>query len=441
MSKERQRSSLPCSASCRRTRQQDRILLDLGYEVPGLAQAAVEPPLDDYRETYATDIDPVQPALVPANRPAADSVPLPSYDLEEIGAVEAMSSPGYDVSADAYERKRQVALGEQQALPSFPMDELPTEAKAPAPPRAHAPLGTMRAMPPPPASVAGAAWGAGIESIEEALEEAEFFISRGLLEDGRTILDEQLKRAPGHPLILEKLQELDLAAQQANVVSGTRERPEQTSAFAQTSPSNRAFDIAASLDALDHIDEAAGAGVEQPNEQIDVEEVFAKFKEGVRAQVSETDSATHYDLGLAYREMGLLSDAIDEFELAATDPKRTCVCQHMVGMIHRAQGNMNAAIDAFIKGLHAEQKTVEQENGLYYDLGDAYEAKGIPAEALYFFRKVSHRNASYRDERGAITLRVRALQAKTPRAGMAHAVGASNEFDAAFDAALIGDHK
>jgi tetratricopeptide (TPR) repeat protein len=201
---------------------------------------------------------------------------------------------------------------------------------------------------------------------------------------------------------------------------------------------DRAFDIAASLDALDALDREAGhPNFGQPVEQVDVEEVFAKFKAGVRAQVSEADSATHYDLGLAYREMDLTKDAIDEFLVAARDPKRECVCQHMIGSIYRSQGNVNGAIDAFIKGLHSEHKTSEQEVSLYYELGDAYESKGNGSEALYYFRKVAHRSPNHDDPRGSVTVRIRTVQALGHRApSMERAVNSSDEFDAAFDAAL-----
>jgi tetratricopeptide (TPR) repeat protein len=286
-----------------------------------------------------------------------------------------------------------------------------------------------------PGPLANANWGAGSDSIEDALEEAEFFLSRGLLDDARAILEETLRRVPEHPLLLERLRELDLTIAQSTGSSGTRERPESEAESQQ----DRAFDIAASLDALDALDSTANPGqpaLGQPGEQVDVEEVFAKFKAGVRAQVSETDSSTHYDLGLAYREMGLFDDAIDEFEVAARDPKRECVCQSMIGMIHRNKENVNAAIDAFIKGLHAEVKTTEQELSLYYELGDAYESKGNGQEALYYFRKVAHRAPNHDDPRGAVATRIRNLQGGGHRPSMERAVGASDEFDAAFDAAL-----
>jgi tetratricopeptide (TPR) repeat protein len=233
------------------------------------------------------------------------------------------------------------------------------------------------------------------------------------------------------------MEELEQAMAEMASSSGTRERPLHEPA--QEEPEDRAFDIAASLDALDALDNAA----QQPTalhggDQIDVEEVFAKFKAGVRAQVSESDSATHYDLGLAYREMDLIKDAIDEFELAARDPKRECVCQSMIGMILRQQGNVAGAIEAFIKGLHAEHKTPDQEQSLYYELGDAYEAKGNPTESLYYFRKVAHRSSNHDDPRGNVAERIRTLQGIGHRPSRERAVGDTDEFNDAFDALSDG---
>src|SRR5258708_1981803 len=248
---------------------------------------------------------------------------------------------------------------------------------------------------------------------------------------------------PLHPYMGERLRQPVPTHAQVTGLRGTRERPLKHTEGG--SDQDRSFDIAASLDALDALDRQASAGqptFNQPTEQIDVEEVFAKFKAGVRAQVSETDSATHYDLGLAYREMGLFDDAIDEFEVAARDPKRECVCQSMIGMIQRNKGNTNAGIDAFIKGLHAEIKTGEQELSLYYELGDAYEAKGNGQEALYYFRKVAHQSPNHDDPRGTVAVRIRNVQALGGhRPAMERAVGASDEFDAAFDAAIGTDGK
>ncbi len=61
-----------------------------------------------------------------------------------------------------------------------------------------------------------------------------------------------------------------------------------------------------------------------------VHEIFAQFRQDVEPPASaKPDAPVHYDLGVAYREMGLYSDAIDEFELAARDPSRACACHFL----------------------------------------------------------------------------------------------------------------
>jgi len=73
------------------------------------------------------------------------------------------------------------------------------------------------------------------------------------------------------------------------------------------------------------------------------------------------DSATHYDLGVAYKEMGLVGDALTEFGLAARDPARDCMCHAMIGLIYLEQNDVEQAIEAYARGLDAAQKTTEQE--------------------------------------------------------------------------------
>ena len=264
------------------------------------------------------------------------------------------------------------------------------------------------------------------ELIEEVLDEAEFFAARGLWEDAKLIVEDQLRRVPGHPLLLERLREIELAIEaQTDTESGARERAPRSEAV-----DDNAFDIAASLGALDELEQAAPASFARSNDDVDVDQVFAKFKEGVRAQVSDQDSATHYDLGVAYKEMGLLSDAISEFELAARDPVRECMCYAMIGMIYLEQGDVDRAAEGYVRGLAAQNKTIDQEMSLYYDLGTVYEMKNSAAEAVYYFEKIARRDPGYRD----VTERINALKPQAPpRAVSARAVNDDDEFDRVFD--------
>jgi len=283
-----------------------------------------------------------------------------------------------------------------------------------------------------PAPLAGTRGFQGGDSLEDALEEAEFFASRGLFEDAMAILQEQGQRFPNHPLLIESMREVNEAMA---VASGSGELvvPVRDASFEDVE--DNAFDIAASLDVLD-------GGILEPVEQtdgfgksVDVEEVFAKFKEGVKAQVSESDSQTHYDLGVAYKEMGLVNDAIAEFTMAARDPKRECVCWSMIGIVRIDQGDTDGAIESFIRGLHSEHKTADQELALYFELGGVYQARDNPQEALYYFEKVVRRDPNFRD----VAARIRSLQTQTQPSRLKTAVG-EDEFDRAFDD-LFGDSK
>jgi tetratricopeptide (TPR) repeat protein len=265
------------------------------------------------------------------------------------------------------------------------------------------------------------------EGIEEVLEEAEFFAARGLFEDAKNILVDQLTRTPNHPLVLERLAEVEGALGHTSG-SGTIDR----SQLEPARKSDRVFDIAASLEALDALDARQTAGRQQfasQHDEVDVEQVFAKFKEGVKKQVADTDSATHYDLGVAYKEMGLLPDAVNEFELAAQDPMRECMCLAMIGMIHLEQNKLELAEAAYKRGLEARMKTVDQEMSLYYDLGNVMEMKQLPDEALYYFRRIARRDPGFRDVKD----RLAALEPKQEPSSRARSGRDEEDFDRAFD--------
>jgi tetratricopeptide (TPR) repeat protein len=193
-------------------------------------------------------------------------------------------------------------------------------------------------------------------------------------------------------------------------------------------PQDNAFDIAASLDALDDLDEPLDAPtMASPDQEVDVDQVFAKFKEGVKSVVDDSDSATHYDLGLAYKEMGLLDDAISEFELASNDEARACMCFAMMGIIHRDKGELEKARDAFQQGLEA-QKTPEQNNSVEYELALVYEAQGKQADYVRHLQRIASRDSNYRD----VAARIRALGEKMPEQN-----DDDEDFEAAFEN-LIG---
>ncbi len=135
--------------------------------------------------------------------------------------------------------------------------------------------------------------------------------------------------------------------------------------------------------------------------------MFSQFKKGVEATVKPEDSATHYDLGIAYREMGLLDDALHEFDtaLGGSDRRREVDCLTMIGLCRMARNEPREAIGAYRRALGSDYLTKESAKAIHLDLGAAYEAAGQPEAALFYLQKVARADPGYRD----VAARVKAL--------------------------------
>jgi tetratricopeptide (TPR) repeat protein len=266
----------------------------------------------------------------------------------------------------------------------------------------------------------------GFGTVDEgALDEIDFYLQQGMLDDAEAMLDEQLGRLPRHPLLLERRQELDAAraAMSVSAHPASEVADEPRGHDETTNDDDQAYAIAQALDALDGSVDLDGDDASPPMSvasAANVEAIFEQFKAGIAEQVAESDSATHYDLGMAYKEMGLVADALSEFELASRDPSRACVAQSMIGMMHVERGNLDAAIDAFLRALASPRKSIEQEVALTYELGHAYAARGNAEQAVYYFQLVARIQPYYDDPRGAVAERIEEL-------GPAHLARASGD--------------
>jgi tetratricopeptide (TPR) repeat protein len=105
--------------------------------------------------------------------------------------------------------------------------------------------------------------------------------------------------------------------------------------------------------------------------------------------------------------MGLLDEAIAEFQLAAKDEARLLECCSMLGLCFMEKGMPEIAIKWFEKGLSASGRNEEEYHGLRYDLAQANEASGNPERALELYMEIYRVNARFRD----VKERVRDLQA------------------------------
>ena len=154
------------------------------------------------------------------------------------------------------------------------------------------------------------------------------------------------------------------------------------------------FDLAAELES--ELGEE-GEDVSLSEEEQSLEEIFKEFKKGVEQQLDSEDYDTHYNLGIAYKEMGLIDESISEFQLASKDPKRAVECASMLGLCFLEKGMPQLAIKWYRKGLEMPEITEEEHVGLLYDLGSAYMEVGDTDNAQKAFMEVYGMNTNYRD--------------------------------------------
>jgi len=306
----------------------------------------------------------------------------------------------------------------------------PRAAPRPAPPQALAPPPAPRKAPlapkappfPPPSRLPA--------EIKKVFDEVDSYISLGFVDDAKDALAELQVRFPGHSAIAEKLAELGLSADAAasaaprgaaaleDLVQESAEEP-ALDPLAELTLEAPAIPAAAATGGLDlgaELDGLFGAqsAVEEeppstgtPLGDAGLSEIFKEFKKGVDKQLDKEDYDTRYNLGIAYKEMGLIDEAIAEFQLAAKDENRLLECASMLGICFMEKGMAKLAVKWFEKGLLAPGRAEDEYAGLRYDLATALEAAGETDKALGIYTDLYGQDANFRD----VATKVRELRA------------------------------
>jgi tetratricopeptide (TPR) repeat protein len=243
--------------------------------------------------------------------------------------------------------------------------------------------------------------GKGAGGIDDDLDEADFFVAQSLYDSAREILQNVLATHPNHPLILAKLEEID------EMERGAGAKPARDEQVAAASPDDSTID-------------RASRKLRKPAVMLE-------------KPVEDEDADTHYDLGLAYKEMGLYEEAIQEFEKVLPIPHREVQCRLMMGLCFREHGDVLSAINQFKAGLHAPSINPTEQLSLYYEIAISYET-GVddPHEALYFYELIQKRDRDYRD----LQTRIVACREKSTHREKGRQDSSANDVDAAVDSLL-----
>jgi len=233
----------------------------------------------------------------------------------------------------------------------------------------------------------------GEDHFASDLAEADFYIDAGLPEDARAILEGILLAAPDHPGALSRLD--SLAAQggqeaapldEAALESGLADAVSEADTMAAELAAELASEVAEFTDVdAGPLDPNQTGRIDAPNPQAEA--------------VHREDAQTHYDLGIAYKEMGLLDEAVAEFQLALEfgGGVRKVDCITILGVCAIEMGNPEEAVEVLTRGMHEPGLPADAMRALGYELGQAYEALGENQKALGQYKLVERSERGFRD--------------------------------------------
>jgi pilus assembly protein FimV len=158
----------------------------------------------------------------------------------------------------------------------------------------------------------------------------------------------------------------------------------------------------------------AGAQAMHPSDSVDLSEMFGELKHELEEDVAtaDADPETHYNLGVAFREMGLLDEAIAELQKVCTAIERghpfaqTVQTYTWLAQCFLDKGVPQAAIRWYEKALNIPGLDGEARVAINYELGSACETAQDRPAALRHFTYVYGANIDYRD----VAERIQALK-------------------------------
>jgi tetratricopeptide (TPR) repeat protein len=209
--------------------------------------------------------------------------------------------------------------------------------------------------------------GLSIEDYSEEITEADFYAKQGLKDEAKEILEKLQKLFPGKEEIAQKLLALEAVEENGGKHLFAEEKP-----IEKETPSEPVLDS-------------------------DILSIFNEFKKGLETEIDVKDHETHYNLGLAYKELGLIDDAIKEFQVARDDPQTFFSSSSMLSICYKEKGFYPLAIEILSSTIEKMKDRDESYWATRYDLADAYERNSNLKEALDIYTEIYGWNARFRD--------------------------------------------
>ncbi|HWA59433.1 MAG TPA: tetratricopeptide repeat protein [Gemmatimonadales bacterium] len=133
------------------------------------------------------------------------------------------------------------------------------------------------------------------------------------------------------------------------------------------------------------------------DEQKDFNEMLTAFRRGIDENIDAEDFQAHYDLGVAFKEMGLLDEAIAEFQKALRSPEGRLKTSEALGTAFFEKGQFAIAEAILKRAVESLGATDDEQIGLIYWLGRSQEAQGKTDASIANYQRVLAVDIGFQD--------------------------------------------
>lgn len=128
-----------------------------------------------------------------------------------------------------------------------------------------------------------------------------------------------------------------------------------------------------------------------------LDDALNDLKEGIQREYDEQEYETHYNLGIAYKEMGLIPEAIKEFQLAFQGNDRFQDASSMLAGCYKENGMIDNAIEILQNALEDPRCKKENVIALKYELAALYDIQGSKDQAKTLYEEIYLLDPNFRD--------------------------------------------
>ena len=235
--------------------------------------------------------------------------------------------------------------------------------------------------------------------VEAYLALGDVLVRVGALEKASAVYGRVLEHDPENTLARAALHSLEPVAEPGGGagIAPPASSPQQPPDFVDLG--EMLFETDGPKDARIRIERTQPTG----DEAQDFAEILKHFKQGIEETIEVEDYQSHYDLGIAFKEMGLLDEAIAEFQKALRAPEGRLRTSEALGLAFFEKEQYPVAEAILKRAIDALPGLDDQKIGLLYLLGRSREEQGKYPEALTCYERAMAVDIKFQDLSDRVT--------------------------------------